>query len=155
MSTKTVKMVVADVELPIAETPVKDHDHTYYAFRLPNKPASPYGVAWAKLADELPTSVTVDGEHIPLEKSLTPAVDREGKPKVQRNRVSARGKAFFTSLGEEKAYAISISETTDGGWNIKVTLNRGNGSVSPEKRAEQAATKRAANAAAMAAFFDA
>jgi hypothetical protein len=152
MPTKTVTLVVAGAELKVAETPVKGHDHTYYALRLPNKPASPYGLPWKKLADELPTKVTIDGQTINLEAGKTPAVDQQGKPKVQRNRVAGRGSRLFPSIGEEKAYAVSISETTTGGWNIKVTLNRGSGSVSPEQRAATSRAKEQANADAMALF---
>lgn len=150
MTANHVKFVVAGTTLPILETPVKDKDHTYYAFRLPNEKASPYGIGWDALATTLPTSVTIDGQYIALQASLTPAEDKDGKPKVQRNRVSGRGTAAFPSIGE-KAYSVSISETTSGLWNIKVTLNRG--SATPESRQATAQAKVAANRAAMLAFL--
>ena len=157
------RMVIAGTSLPLLETEVlKNNVGTgkfWHCFRLPNHKPTMFGLGWAPLSATLPTSVEIDGEHIALTKGLTAATStnfttKVVTAKVQRNKVSASGTFHPVTIGEQRAYSVSISETTDGQWNIKVSINRGQGSVSPEQRRDTARARNQANQAALAAFMN-
>ena len=160
--------VIAGVKLPLLATEVTKKTTVngvvtrvgtgkfWHYFRTPDSKATMFGLKWDALAPQLPTSISIDGHDIDLDVDLQSATyeDRATKTtKVRKERhLQAKANGTFTSptLGEERSYSVTITDVGDDLWNIKVSVNRGSGSVSPETRKGQATS----NAAALAAFLN-
>ena len=148
---------VCGITLGLSETTVKAGTHTFHTFRVGPK-ASMAGAMVPPLATELPKSVTIDGVTIHLASDVR-TTDYTTKAPIpveeQRARVAYSGPATLPSFkGEVRQVSVAISVRKDGQWNVKATVNKtGGGSVSPEQRKAQAATRAAANLAALQAFF--
>ena len=158
--------VIAGTKLPLLATEVtkKSADGTrvgtgkfWHCFRTPDSKAVMFGLKWDALAASLPTSISIDGHDIDLAVEMQSASyeDRATKKTVVRKErhLQAKANGTFTSptLGEERSYSVTITDVGDDLWNIKVSVNRGSGSVSPETRKSQATS----NAEKLAAFLNA
>lgn len=157
--------VIAGTKLPLLATEVtkKLTDGTrvgtgkfWHCFRTPDSKAVMFGLKWDALALSLPTSIEIDGHDIDLNVELQSATyeDRKTQKTVVRKerhlQAKANGTFHSTTLDEERSYSVTITDVGDDLWNIKVSVNRGSGSVSPETRKGQATS----NAAALAAFLN-
>lgn len=148
-------LTIAGQTLPILETEAKS-GNKYHTFREPHHKNGMSGVAIPALATSLPTEVLVDGITIPLEHGLTPATRRDEAgvtiaiPENER-RKNATGAVttVFPTIGEQRTATVGISARKDGGWNIKVTVNRGTGAASPASAAKRQTTTMAALQALM------
>jgi len=158
---------VAGESFPLLQTQVKPREgdteiHTYYCFREPTRTSGTFGVKVEPASEQLPTQVEIAGVVVFLERGLTAASYKEKRngqtvevivPQDKRRaRVASKTFQTFPALADPETgdtgirnVDVSISETTDGLWNVKVVVNRsGLNSVSPEKKAENA-RKRAAD----------
>lgn len=140
---KALSFEIAGEGLGLLRTDVKAGTHAFYAFRVTDK-ASMYGVPVTAMADSLPTYVVVDGVKVDLTVGLT-GKDGETDRRAKR---SYHGPVTLPSLPGVRQANITVSETKNGGWNIKATITR-QPSASPEKQAE----KQAANLEALKALF--
>ena len=156
--------VIAGHKLPLLATEVMKKDEHgnkvgtgkfWHCFRLPTSKAVMFGLKYPALDVALPTSIEIDGHEVALTVEMQSATyeDRVTKTVKVRNErhLSAKGNGTFTSptLGEDRSYSVTITDLGDGTWNIKISVNRGSGSVSPESRQ----AKATANAEALAAFL--
>lgn len=143
--------------LGLLETPVKDKEHTYHAFRK-GATATMYGEQIPALAETLPAFVVIDGITIALVHGLTAEFDYKTKATIpaadRRPRASAQGTETFPTIGEERSFSVALSVTKAGTWNVKASVRRV-ASVSPEDRKATAQTKAQANLAALEALFSA
>lgn len=141
-----------------AATKAEPFGHAWHSFRPANEKVSGFGFSISPLADALPTSVAIDGVAIALTPGLTPSEFTDRKTgvvttKVPRRKVTATGTATFPSLGETKAYEVNISETSNGQWNLKISVHRERSSASPEDRAAARALAQASRAQSNSAKF--
>lgn len=114
-----------------------------------------FGVKVSALDAQLPTSIEIDSHTVDLTIAMQDAsyTDRKTKKIVVRKErhLQAKAAGTFTSptLGEVRAYDVTITDTGDDVWNVKIVVNRGNGgggTVSP-------VSKQASAAATLAAFL--
>jgi hypothetical protein len=152
---KHLKLTINGATLPILETEAKS-GNKYFTLREPHHKNGMTGIAIPALAETLPTSVQVDGITIPLEHGLTAATSRDEAgvtitiPENERRlRASGSATATFPTIGEERTATVAISLRKDGGWQVKITVNRGTGAASPANAAKRQATTMAALQALM------
>ena len=154
--------VIAGHKLPLLATEVMKKDEHgnkvgtgkfWHCFRIDAR--TMFGVSIPALDSALPTSISIDGHKVDLtvEMQAPSYEDRLTKKTVIRKvrHLQAKANGTFTSptLGEDRAYSVTITDVGDDLWNIKVSVNRGSGSVSPESRKGQATS----NAEKLAAFL--
>jgi hypothetical protein len=158
--------VIAGTTLPLKATEVMKKDETnplgpkvgtgkfWHTLRKETGPVQ-FGVKVPALDAQLPTSIEIDGHTVDLTIAMQDAsyTNRMTKKVVVRKErhLQATADGTFTSptLGEVRAYGVTITDTGDDVWNIKITVNRGNGgggTVSP-------VSKQASAAATLAAFL--
>lgn len=152
---KHLTLTISGQSLPILETEAKS-GNKYFTFREPHHKNGMTGVMIPALATDLPTEVLVDGVKIPLEHGLTSATTRDEAgvtiqiPEADRRlRASGSVTTTFPTIGEERTAQVAISMRKDGGWQVKVTVNRGTGAASPASAAKRQATTMAALQALM------
>jgi hypothetical protein len=162
--TTNLNMTLAGTTLPLLATEVKKKDEHgnkvgtgkfWHCFRVDDRTS--FGVTWDALAKTLPTSIVIDGATLPLEivqqdESYTDRMTKKVKFRTTRH-LQAKGAGTFesTTLGEPRAYSVTITDTGDDVWNITVKVNRGNGGGTASPVSKQART--ASNAAKLAAFM--
>jgi hypothetical protein len=117
----TLTMTLSGQALPLYPTTAKDSGNEYHAFRLPNGKFTGFGEAISALADELPTSVEIEGVTIYLERGMTADKDRSGRKLDQRPKVSYQGHVTLPD-GSIKTARVSISLTKDENWNVVAAL---------------------------------
>lgn len=166
MSTNLIAKIAGENFTLLATEVMKKDEHGnkvgtgrfWHCFRVDDRTS--FGVVWDALAPSLPTSIEIDGHKVDLDHDLQDAsyTDRKtGKVTVRKVRhLQAKGSGTFTSptLGEDRAYSVTITDTGDDVWNITVKVNRGKGgggTVSPVSKLERAAANRAKLAAFLAA----
>lgn len=160
---KFLVMNVAGTSLPLLQTQVKPRPgdteiHTYYCFREPTRTSGAFGVKIEPASEQLPTQVEIDGVVVSLERGLTAASYTEKRngqsvtvvvPEDKRRpRVASKTFQTFPNLADGddtgiRNVDVSISETNDGLWNVKVVVNRsGLNSVSPQRRRPRTRRRR-------------
>jgi hypothetical protein len=152
---KHLKLTINGATLPILETEAKS-GNKYFTLRAPHHKNGMTGIEIPALAETLPASVEIDGLTVKLEHGLTSATSRDEAGVVitipeseRRLRASGTLTATFPTIGEERTATVAISLRKDGGWQVKVTVNRGTGAASPASAAKRQATTMAALQALM------
>lgn len=130
--TKPFVLNVVGADIPVRPTRSKKTDNVYWAVLTPKADGSRvdtgFGVGVAAKAPTLPDRVTLvgqDGKKTVLPLTAAPAtyVDRDSKQVKARKNPAVRVQQQVVLSGDTKQVKVSISDTGDGKWNLKVTIS--------------------------------